>query len=145
MDDDPELAALRARRLQQLMGQGPVEPAAPPAPAPPAPAAAPVVATDATLPALLAERDAVVVDLWAPWCGPCKAIAPAIDALARHFAGRVTFAKVNIDENPKTPMDYGVQSIPTLLAFRRGRLVDQWVGLMPQSTLALKVKGLVGE
>lgn len=146
MDDDPELAALRARRLKEILGERSGEapapvPAAAPAPVPPA---APVDVTDVTLPDLVGRHDAVVVDLWAPWCGPCKAMAPAIDALARHFAGRVVFAKLNTDENPLTPGKYQIQSIPTLLVFRRGKLIDRWVGAMPQSTLAMRVKGLIG-
>lgn len=141
MDDDPELAAIRARLRDQLT-RAPGSPAVPAAPS--AAPTEPVTVTDRTVGDLIARSDALVLDLWAPWCGPCRQMAPAIDALARHFAGRVTFAKLNIDENPATANAYAVQSIPTLLAFRRGRLVDRWVGALPQASLAMKVKGLVG-
>ena len=70
----------------------------------------------------------VLVDFWATWCAPCRAIAPAIDAMATEFKGKVKVAKVNIDENQKTPGDYGIRSIPTLLIFKKGAVVGQIVG-----------------
>ncbi|HMR32386.1 MAG TPA: thioredoxin [Geminicoccaceae bacterium] len=77
----------------------------------------------------------VLVDFWAEWCGPCRQIAPVLDALASEHAGKVTIAKVNVDENPATPNRYGVRSIPALLLFDRGRLVDQRVGAAPRAQI----------
>ena len=77
----------------------------------------------------------VLVDCWAEWCGPCRQIAPVLDALASEHAGKVTIAKVNVDENPATPNRYGVRSIPALLLFDRGRLVDQRVGAAPRAQI----------
>jgi len=77
----------------------------------------------------------VLVDFWAEWCGPCKMIAPALDEIGAEFAGRVTVAKVNIDENPSTPNTYGVRGIPTLILFKDGKPAATKVGAAPKSQL----------
>jgi len=77
----------------------------------------------------------ILVDFWAPWCAPCRSIAPMVDELAGEYAGRVGFAKVNVDENPKVATEYGVRSIPTLLLFKDGKPVKQIVGLRPKAEL----------
>ena len=77
----------------------------------------------------------ILVDFWAPWCAPCRSIAPVVDELAGEYAGRVGFAKVNVDENPKVATDYGVRSIPTLLIFKEGKPVAQIVGMRPKAEL----------
>ncbi len=74
----------------------------------------------------------VLVDFWAPWCGPCKAMTPTVDALAAEYAGKIKIGKMNTDENPATPMRYQVRGIPTLLLFKGGKVVDQRVGAMPK-------------
>jgi len=76
-----------------------------------------------------------LVDFWAPWCAPCRAIAPTVEELAGEYAGRVGFGKVNVDENPKVATEYGVRSIPTLLLFKDGKPVKQIVGLRPKAEL----------
>ncbi len=77
----------------------------------------------------------VVVDFWAEWCGPCRAIAPALEEIAGEYAGKLTIAKVNIDENPQTPTDYNVRGIPTLVLFKDGKAVSTKVGAAPKSVL----------
>jgi thioredoxin 1 len=77
----------------------------------------------------------VLVDFWAEWCGPCKAVAPILDELAKDYAGKLTIAKMDIDENPTTPNEYAVRGIPTMLLFRDGKLLDQKVGAMPKGAL----------
>ncbi|WP_376957983.1 thioredoxin TrxA [Azospirillum sp. A26] len=77
----------------------------------------------------------VLVDFWAEWCGPCKMIAPALDDLAGEYAGRVTVAKLNIDENPDTPTKYGVRGIPTLMLFKGGSVAATKIGALPKGAL----------
>lgn len=100
------------------------------------PAARPITVTDATFDQLIrTSRVPVLIDFWAPWCGPCKMIAPTVEALAREFAGRALVGKLNVDENPQVAGRFGIMSIPTLLIFKNGRVVDQIVGAYPAPEL----------
>lgn len=85
----------------------------------------------------------VLVDFWATWCGPCKMIAPHIDALATEYAGRARVYKVNVDEEQQIASDYGVTSIPSLLFFKEGKLVDRIVGAYPKQTIASHLEKLL--
>ncbi|HZI16004.1 MAG TPA: thioredoxin [Myxococcus sp.] len=82
----------------------------------------------------------VLVDFWATWCAPCRAIAPAIESLATQYKGQVKFTKMNVDDNQDTPQQYGVRSIPTLLIFKGGKVVDQIVGAVPKARIEDAVK-----
>jgi len=85
----------------------------------------------------------VVVDFWAPWCGPCRQIAPILDKLSEEYKGKLKFCKVNVDENHDTASKYHVMSIPTLILFKKGQLVEQTVGGVSEKTLRSKIQDLL--
>ena len=86
----------------------------------------------------------VLVDFWAPWCGPCRAIAPVVEELAGEYQGKVSFAKLNTDDNQRTAMQYGIMSIPTLLVFRGGNEVARVVGVQSKQNLKKTLDSVVG-
>jgi thioredoxin 1 len=100
-----------------------------------------MVGTDANFQKeVLESEQPAIVDFWASWCGPCKMIAPIFEELSTQYTGKVKFVKVNVDENPKTPANYGVRGIPTLIMFKGGKVVDQVVGAVPKGQLENIVK-----
>jgi len=97
--------------------------------------------SDATFESEVLKSDKLVlVDFWAPWCGPCRMIAPIIEELANDYEGKVVVAKMNVDDNPKTSMQFGIRSIPTLLIFKNGKVVDQIIGAVPRGVIESKLK-----
>ena len=107
--------------------------------------AGPVTVTDATFSAEV-ERSPlpVLLDMWAPWCGPCRMVGPVIDELASEMAGRVRVAKLNVDESPATAARFNVSSIPTLLVLKAGREVDRLVGVQPKAEIVRRLERVAG-
>lgn len=128
-DGDDEIERIRAKKLAELMKQSEK---------PPAQATKPaelVVLTDSNFARTITSTPLVLVDFWAVWCQPCKVIAPAVEELAKKYSGKLTVGKMNVDENQMVPGQFGIQSIPTLLLFKGGRLVDGVVGAVPKAQL----------
>jgi thioredoxin 1 len=104
-----------------------------------------LVLTDANFEAeVLASDKPVLVDFWAPWCGPCKMIAPTIDAVANDYSGKVRVGKVNTDDNPKTASSYSISAIPTVLVFKGGQVVDRFVGVVNKDKLVTSLNAQIG-
>jgi thioredoxin len=98
-----------------------------------------VALTERNFSEIVAATPLLLVDFWAPWCGPCRAVAPVLEEIAKAEAGRVVVAKVNVDEQPTLAQRYGVQAIPTLLLFKDGRIVDTMVGAPPKAELTRRL------
>jgi thioredoxin len=106
--------------------------------------AKPKEVTDATFDAeVLKSERPIMVDLWAPWCGPCHMVSPLVEELAEEYDGRINFAKLDVDENPITASRYSIRAIPTLLVFNGGALVDQIVGFRPKAELRKRLDSLL--
>ncbi len=105
----------------------------------------PLIVTDANFEAeVLRAAEPVLVDFWAPWCGPCRTVAPVVEKLAGELAGRVRVAKVNTDENPGLSQRFDIQSIPTMMIFRGGQVVTRWAGAAPEPAIRQRLRQAVG-
>jgi len=99
----------------------------------------PIVVSDRNFDQTVKNYPLIVVDCWAAWCAPCRAIAPVVEELAKQYTGKVVFGKLNVDENPETQTKYGIMAIPTLLVMKNGGEVDRIVGNLPKNQLEAKI------
>jgi thioredoxin 1 len=100
----------------------------------------PKVLTDQTFASEIANNDVVVVDFWAEWCQPCRFVSPIVEELARDYSGKAAFGKLNVDENPLVSNQFMIRSIPTIMFFKKGRLVDSQIGAVPRGVLEAKLR-----
>jgi len=103
----------------------------------------PLKITDSDLDENIKKFETIVVDCWAPWCGPCRMVGPIIDELAKEMKGKLVFGKLNVDENQMTATKYQIMSIPSLLIFKNGKLVDKLIGAMPKDMLMQKLQSYI--
>lgn len=99
--------------------------------------------SDSNFDAILSEGLPVMVDFWAPWCGPCRRVSPIVEELAGEYEGKIRICKCNVDENDAIPMKYSIRNIPTILFFKNGELVDRLVGAVPKQEIEDKIKSLL--
>lgn len=100
----------------------------------------PIVLTDLNFREEISKYPVILIDFWAPWCGPCRMVSPIIEQLASEYAGRVVFGKLNIDENQMVPRSFGIQSIPTMMILKNSRVVDILVGALPKAQIETKLR-----
>jgi thioredoxin 1 len=123
-----ELEELRKRKMRELMDQVST-----------ANIDKPIIVSDRNFDQTIKTYPLVVVDCWAAWCAPCRAIAPVVEQLAKDYSGKVVFGKLNVDENPETTQRFGIMAIPTLLVMKKGEEVDRIIGALPKNQLESKI------
>ncbi|MDQ3884231.1 MAG: thioredoxin [Thermoproteota archaeon] len=133
MSSDDELEAIKQKKLAELQKEASTK-------AMMSALSEPIVLTDSNFANEIKKYPLMVVDFWAPWCGPCRMVSPIIEQLAREYSGRVAFGKVNVDENQRIAALFGVQSIPTLMIFKFDKVVDIMIGAMPKAQIELRLK-----
>ena len=95
----------------------------------------PIILTDDNFSKAISDNELIVVDFWAPWCGPCRMVGPIIEELAAQYSGKAKFGKMNVDENQTVPSSFGIMSIPTIIVLHKGKLVERMVGAYPKSQI----------
>lgn len=133
MSSDDELEAIKHKKLAELQKEAATK-------AMMSSITEPIVLTDSNFASEVTKYPIMLVDFWAPWCGPCRMVSPIIEQLSREYSGRVAFGKVNVDENQRIAASFGIQSIPTLMIFKGGKAVDVIIGAMPKAQIEMKLK-----
>ena len=133
MNLDEELEAIKHKKLAELQKEAATK-------AMMSSITEPIMLTDSNFASEVSKYPIMLVDFWAPWCGPCRMVSPMIEQLSREYSGKVAFGKVNVDENQRIAASFGIQSIPTLMIFKGGRAVDVMVGALPKAQIDMKLK-----
>jgi thioredoxin 1 len=133
MNSDDELEAIKHKKLAELQKEAATK-------AMMSSITEPIVLTDSNFASEVAKYPIMLVDFWAPWCGPCRMVSPIVEQLSREYSGRVAFGKVNVDENQRIAASFGIQSIPTLMIFKGSKAVDVIIGAMPKAQIEMKLK-----
>lgn len=133
MSSDDELEAIKHKKLAELQKQAATKGMM-------SSITEPIVLTDSNFASEVTKYPIMLVDFWAPWCGPCRMVTPIIEQLSREYSGRVAFGKVNVDENQRIAASFGIQSIPTLMIFKGSKAVDVIIGAMPKAQIEIKLK-----
>ncbi|MFL6475747.1 MAG: thioredoxin [Nitrososphaera sp.] len=133
MSLDDELEAIKHKKLAELQREAAAN-------AVMSSITEPTVLTDSNFGSEVAKYPIMLVDFWAPWCGPCRMVSPIIEQLAKEYSGKIAFGKVNVDDNQRIAASFGIQSIPTLMLFKDGKAVDIIVGAMPKAQIEMKLK-----
>ena len=136
MYQENELEQIRLRKIQAMLdaakkGQAPV-------------AKQPIILTDSNFSGAVSANELLVVDFWAPWCGPCRMVGPIIEALSAEYTGKASFGKMNVDENQVVPSSFGIMSIPTIIIFNHGKEVERLVGAYPKAHIEAILKRYLG-
>jgi thioredoxin 1 len=133
MNSDDELEAIKHKKLAELQKEAATK-------AMMSSITEPLVLTDSNFASEVAKYPIMLVDFWAPWCGPCRMVSPIVEQLSREYSGRVAFGKVNVDENQRIAASFGIQSIPTLMIFKGSKAVDVIIGAVPKAQIEMKLK-----
>ncbi len=136
MYEENELEQIKIKKIQAMLdaarkGQTPI-------------GKQPIILTDSNFSGAVTTNELLVVDFWAPWCGPCRMVSPIIEELAAEYAGKVVFAKMNVDENQTVPSSFGIMSIPTIVVFHQGQAVETIVGAYPKAQIEAAFKRYAG-
>ncbi|MEM0049285.1 MAG: thioredoxin [Candidatus Bathyarchaeia archaeon] len=137
---EEELEKLRRRKLEELMRDMQKK-----REVKNAPISEPIKVTDSNFNEVIRSSSLVVIDFWAPWCAPCRMMIPIVDELAREYAGKILFGKLNVDENQRVPAEYQIMGIPTFLIFKDGALVERIVGAIPKNMFKQKLDKYIRE
>ena len=133
MINDDELEAIKQKKLAELQKAASAR-------ATMSGLTEPVNLTDSNFAAEVAKYPIMLVDFWAPWCGPCRIVGPIVEQLAKEYSGRVAFGKLNVDDNQMVAGSFGIQSIPTMMIVKAGKVVDVMVGALPKAQIEMKIK-----
>lgn len=134
-NNDDELENILAKKRNEMMAQGQSG----------SHLTSPITLTDSNFNEMVNNHPLLVVDFWAPWCGPCRMVSPIIEQLATELAGKVAFGKLNVDENPRVASTFGIQSIPTISIFKNGKSVDGFVGAAPKPQIQARILAQLGK